>query len=234
MRQRGLALPSVLIALAIATTLSLSIVSTARRSTQSARTQRDLIVSTWVLKAGLKRGLEILLMPGHSMAQVLLDGEPASWSFAGRDLRIEIEAESRKVDLNLADIAAVQRAVVSVLDQHEAQPVLTSVAQARADGRLFTAVDQVLSPTLRFGTTAAHLRRVLTVFGGQRDLSHPNSQPPAPTGLDRPIYTIRAKLIEGGLERSRSLSIILNPTTRRYAMLAETAEPSTPASRQNR
>ena len=104
-RQRGIALVAVLWALVLLAVIAASVTRDSRTQARIARNAIDAAAAEALADAGLHRAIEALGRRGGDRMRV--DGTIYSWRFGGGEVRIAVEDEGGKIDLNHADEALI-------------------------------------------------------------------------------------------------------------------------------
>lgn len=245
---RGVALPTVLVTLAIVSTLAVSVLSSGSGARRTITSAEERARERWLLDAALARGVSALIVPGDEAVERLRSGEALVWEHAGARMLIGVEAESEKVDLNRSDPDLVRSALTAALGSTRAEQAYETATTARRNGNEFAAPEQVLPLADRFGEDATRLRRVLTVYGGRSAPAwpavplFPSALPEAQSvvrrglpgtpprestaagsgNLERPVYTVSAQLESGCGHtcRRREVTILVDLSHEGRFMLA--------------
>lgn len=213
---RGFALPVVLFTLAMIGAIGVGVIPKGTAGIVEAAAIERRARERYLIEAGLARGVLALVDLEDPMTEALHKGQPVPWTFASRELTITVRSENAKLDLNAADPGALAAALTRALGPELGADALTSALAQR--GRL-TSPDQVLPLAKRFSQSAARIRDIVTVYGGQLEEGSIDSTGglPAVAVSGRPIYTVRAGL--AGRARARALTVLVEPEAHRYAVL---------------
>jgi general secretion pathway protein K len=131
-REKGIALIVVLWTLALLSIVAVAFSSETRTSARIARNGLDSAVSRAAADAGIYRGMLLAALPQTDTAKVRPGGTVYSWRFSNCLVRISIEAERGKVDLEHAPEVLLAALFESVGTDHD---IAQSLAAAVADFR---------------------------------------------------------------------------------------------------
>lgn len=166
----GFVLLAVLLFLGLISALAVHIMATSlsmsRESAARSTTSRHILV----LDAALNRAIHALENPDDRLLRVLRSSSTgASWQFDGTDVRVELSAESGKLDLNTADLPLLRSVIERLFtdDPAIADSIANRLAEWRQQGRRFEFVEAVLSGADRLRDPVEAVRRSFTVVTGQ-------------------------------------------------------------------
>lgn len=167
--ENGFALVSSLIGSAILAVIATAIIA---YSMQIARTSRDFVAdieTDFSLDAGLNRILIAYSRPGDPLRDALVpDGRSVFWDFQGRKLRLHVEAESGKLDVNTAKPTHIAGVLKRLIEQDGLRnDILAALTDARSTQQPIRSIAEILPPYQRMAATRDLLERYLTAWTGQ-------------------------------------------------------------------
>lgn len=134
--KNGFVLPTVLwIAIALAL-IAAAVVHINRADERLARGNLQTAVASEVADAGITRGIAILL-DRRANPQWRIDGTPKEWKFAGTTVRISIEDELGKIDLNTATDSILHGLLISKgIGEQQATALVDAIGDWRSTNGL--------------------------------------------------------------------------------------------------
>jgi len=136
--EEGIALIAVLWALTLLSIIAASLSWDARTNARIARNMADNAAARAAADAGIQRAILDLLGPGADLVPpgadrtLLADGTAYAWHFADSDVRISVQDESGKINLNDAPEALLAALLVSVgVDPDKSQSLADAIADFR-------------------------------------------------------------------------------------------------------
>ncbi|HEV7367819.1 hypothetical protein [Arenibaculum sp.] len=133
-RQRGIALLSVLWALALLSTLAGGLVAEARTDARIARNAVEAARARALAEAGVARAILALATSIQSGMISRPDGSPAIYAFADGEVQVSVRDEGGKIDLNLAPREALQGLFLSLGIDRASSESLTDAILDWRDG----------------------------------------------------------------------------------------------------
>jgi len=174
--ENGFSLLSVLLVTTVISALALGAAVIARVHLRAADAELRIIAARALADAGLTRVVAALETPGDPLlASLRVSSRP--WSYANTEVRLELEHEAGKVDLNVGEqelTQSVMRAVVR--ESSRADHIVKRWMEFRRQGREIETVASLLDPEERFEVIAADLERHFTTASGARGID-PMSAP---------------------------------------------------------
>jgi hypothetical protein len=168
--ESGFALVSVVVICALIAVLVIGLTTLVRRlASASAVVTLDAEAKAGT-EAGLNRIIMAYLRPGDPLRAVLVpDSRPVVWPFAGKTLRLQVQAESGKLDLNGGDLEHIGAVIARLIENPAVRAgFLARLNAARNSGTPISTVAELLSPLDRMSARRDLMEAHFTVMTGQR------------------------------------------------------------------
>ena len=177
---RGFALVAVLYVATIVAGIAVGLLALAQQAAQEGEAVTTQVENRAAAEAGLNRIILAYARPGNSLREQLVgDGRPVAWDFAGKRVLLRVQAESGKLDLNAGNRDHIGALVQRLMPQPEAQArFLSGLDEARSQGQLIASVATLLSPIDRMTARRDFIEAHFTVLTGQRGFD-PRTAPEA-------------------------------------------------------
>jgi type II secretory pathway component PulK len=168
--ERGFVLVSALLFIAIMSALVVRIMVDTLSVSRQAAAESQAARHVQVLDAALNRAIFALENPSDELLGKMRSTKGGVlWRFDGLKIRIDLQAESGKLDINTAD-PVLLRGVIALLfadDEAVAEAAIQRLSTWREAGRRFEFVEALLRPADRLRHPVVNVRRVFTVLTGQ-------------------------------------------------------------------
>ncbi|MCZ8182431.1 MAG: hypothetical protein O9322_05630 [Beijerinckiaceae bacterium] len=220
-REEGFVLLSVLVLTSVIAGIALALSLATRDDAREMKLHLDLTKARLHADNALVRGIAALGDPADPLHGVLLQpGGRHIFRFNGVDVRLSVEHESGKIDLNRADPAFILSAL-QLLAPEAADAMHARIMALRADGVFIEDVGTLLSPAQAFEPVAGRIERVFTVATGARGIAVHLSTPE----IMRAIPGLLPEELELlALDRSRA-GANLSPVLVKYQAYSSPARP---------
>jgi len=166
---QGFALVTALILSLIVGGIALMIQLGVRQTTSYANALEDDAQMKSALEAGLNRAISAYASSDDPMrAQLVADGRPVHWQFEDKVLRLSVQAESGKWDLNAANRTQISSLLTALFeDENFCSSVLDRIDSFRSSGQAIDTIEMVLSPLDRLSARRRIIEDHFTTFTNQ-------------------------------------------------------------------
>lgn len=166
-RQRGVALPVVMVALAMLSMVAVALMRSGASEYRAARILQEATRMRHGLDAGLQRGLLALLSSNDPLLSELKTTRPVAFDYNGATITLDLAFESGKVDINAARPELLTQALRGIFGADQGERLAHEALARRERGRRVHSVEALLPLEERQGPLAARLRTYFTVHTGQ-------------------------------------------------------------------
>lgn len=171
--KHGFVLISALLFIAVMSALAVRIMGDTLSAGRQAAAERHAMRHVQVLDSALNRAIFALENQSDELlGKMRSTSEGVLWRFDGVEVRIDLQAESGKLDINSADPVFL-RGVIEHLFADEASVAAAAIQRllaSREAGRRFEFVEALLRPADRLRYPVESVRKAFTVLTGQTGL----------------------------------------------------------------
>ncbi len=182
-RQAGFVLLPVLLVMGLLASLALVISFSARSDTQDMALAQDLAWARLNADNALVRGIVALGDPSDPLHPTLLrPAEPLDLVINGVPIRLSLEHESGKVDLNRSNPNLLRSAIAATFAD-QADATFARIMAVRASGRFMDDLNVLLSPGQQYTIDTNRIGKLFTVLTGTSGISPTLASPDVLTAL---------------------------------------------------
>jgi hypothetical protein len=162
--ERGVVIVAVLMVLAVASALAVSLIARGRSTLFESRLESETIEARLILDSALSRALLAVEDVNDPMLPNLRTLQPFVWRWSGKSITLDLDAESGKVDLNAGEPLLLRAVLRHALGPDSGEQALGRLLALRRAGKRIESPAEILETSAIIHGAADRLEHMFTTL----------------------------------------------------------------------